>query len=72
MARLCPSEPGVSTTKMRLRPDFGGVSSASRRADLPWAGHDRLVVTQRDFRTPLGGGIHHLALAGLARARRIP
>jgi hypothetical protein len=38
MDKLCPSEPGL------------GMTVEGRRADLPWTGVDRLVVTQPGHR----------------------
>jgi len=44
MASSCPSEPSLSTTGSRLRPDARASTAVSRRADVPRAGLDRLVV----------------------------
>jgi hypothetical protein len=50
MDKLCPSEPGVSTTGSRLRPDIRVVSTAvGRRTNLPWAGVDLILHPETEL-----------------------
>ena len=45
ISKLCPSEPGLSTTEIWLDRTSGPASTAvGREADLAWGGFDRLVV----------------------------